>query len=860
MNKHRIIVSLVFLLAISLFCQIVEAQQNVVDIYRHNQGKMSFLKSEIDSITFERQSSGSNFDQIIWKGETTYRMSLSPDDIVSFSQRVSPYLYNLTEGIDTWSRIFISSDGSLLAIKDREGEEQAPEQIAFFVPDSTENKSNLVFISFQDDGALKSVYVNGNLMTVRRIYDGMMDVTVMLADTLTFSCDSVPLPIETTEARVITRRSWTQNNIWRNVSAVGKILAGATEFIAGGVGATLSLPAGFVGGIGAAFGLKAMYDGLNKGLEGLKMLNGSDAADPIDLNRVAEDVFENFVGCLTGELGERFKKVEKPSNVISALADLLNLSMDYLDEKYGYTLTLEDLENNYYEGLISIGYKLMDKAVIVKGYVAQENTKTMYGTSINYSYGFVLYDSSNSSNFQSVSFENKGGGHFEHEFRGLAPGTTYCYRIFYKDNDNHVTAWSEPESFTMPLATTGDATPVVSSERLNYIITGSVKGMSSAKSGAYVYVVYSSESDDPKLGVHQDVSVKIEKDGDFSIELSNLDTHKTYHYKTCLLIDDEEFYGESKMFGLNEPMGLTYEKKEEFSTSDGIVYVNYEVKTNFRPNELQSAIGVILYQDGEVISRNPMKMVEPGNERDIYSGNLVLGVERTDFELDYANHRATTKNLYLALCVNMEINGKVVGAVFDKIPFTILYDQNPDIVFTSASVTDIDKYTDDDGNKIAVSTYSYDVTITGAFWMTNAIFKSKGNRWEGNLSDIPFWMLSDNELPGNPGLLSVVNYNYVNSSDLKLSSYFDIILANGSIKKSSNHLEWKNNGHYITGVSIVSGGIGNARMKTSQNILRSKNEPIFVMKDGSLSSIKDSIELPEQWRGTPTLNMLRNKQ
>ena len=147
-----------------LACQWAVAQ-NVAEFGRQEQEteSLKLLKSEIDSITFELQASGDAYDQLIWTHDSLYRMNLTDDYGVKFSQVTLPDVYVLTEGIGDWSEMWISRQGNLMALKFKKNSEEILDNAALFISGEMGNTSHIACSDFYENGMPKSMLIDDSI-------------------------------------------------------------------------------------------------------------------------------------------------------------------------------------------------------------------------------------------------------------------------------------------------------------------------------------------------------------------------------------------------------------------------------------------------------------------------------------------------------------------------------------------------------------------------------------------------------------------------------------------------------------------------------------------------------------------------
>lgn len=831
----------------------VAVAQNIAEFKRYGKEKLTFLKSEIDSITFEIQPISGEYNQLLWTRDSIYRWNVSDDDGVDFSESVLPDLYVLTKEIGDWDQMWVSREGELMALQYQDETETTLRKMAMLIPNNDSTSVCISLAEFKADGTPEYVTYNNNVIIVRRMYEGLIDVTLSLSDTLTIHCDSIPIANITRKASRMKINAL--NNLKKTVADAYEIVIGLAEMLAGGaityVAATPTPLSPYL----MAAGIGLMGSGMITVRDGFLKITSSDNIE-----------FEDGVG-LDAYLRKSHSNMKKlsPEFVFEETGDEKSTIQKLWDSVKGLTekwtkkaMTSEEFAELIQGSIFANRVKdvHMESATLRGAFSAWEHI----GTDSDYEYGFVIYPMGNFKNYTLYTIPKESP--FQVQATSLEAGTRYEYLAFFLDRKHGVQVWSKPTVFTTLDVTTGDA---ILRKDGSLDICGSVIGTENAQRKATVWVVYSTENKDPHIGYvgckYLDTGLK--EDGAFSVPLTEFEEGKTYFYRTVLEIDGIMNEGDVKTFGIPEFTGLTYEPTWVIGTNDGserFVYGEYKITTRIKLNELTSEPGLLLVQNGQILTKYALTFEKSGNETDIYSTTIQIGAGVEDLSIDYTNYIAQTTDVFLVPCYNIQVEGEKQMAYFEenKVLFTIRYTERPNVTFTNARIVDQPiKQTDSNGRKYAITTYGFTTRINGAFWINKAVYKYKGKDWEGKYSS-PYVAYMDGDMPEFQELIYVEDYEHY-SGNLSLQTYFDITIAYGNTIKSSNHLDFQNNGYYITGVRIVNGAVQTPQKRyvphgEVRDISMRKRQ---IIKNTNTSNLNKT--LPERWRNIPTLKILKEK-
>ncbi len=185
-------------------------------------------------------------------------------------------------------------------------------------------------------------------------------------------------------------------------------------------------------------------------------------------------------------------------------------------------------------------------SAVVSGYAeGLESTETHYELGICYSTSGT--PSINNGKF--VSSGRTSGGDFTVSLTSLKPRTTYYYATCLVFDGEYF--YGETRSFETKDAVveTGESSSVTANSA---VVAGYAEGLESAETLCELGVCYST-SGTPSINNGKFVSSGRTSSGDFTVSLTGLKPNTTYYYATCMAIDGEYFYGETKSFETKEP-------------------------------------------------------------------------------------------------------------------------------------------------------------------------------------------------------------------------------------------------------------------------------------------------------------------
>ncbi|MBR6600333.1 MAG: hypothetical protein IKK87_00565 [Bacteroidaceae bacterium] len=164
--------------------------------------------------------------------------------------------------------------------------------------------------------------------------------------------------------------------------------------------------------------------------------------------------------------------------------------------------------------------------------------------------GLSLYDDKDnlvSTKYHPVSYGSSDTWNFtqlEQSFESLSPGKRYVCYPTVKLFGAEYRATPSRDFRLDALVETGEASSVTASSA---VVSGYAEGLESAETLCELGICYST-SGTPSMDNGKFVSSGRKLSGDFTVSVSDLKPNTTYYYTTCLAIDGEYFYGETKSF------------------------------------------------------------------------------------------------------------------------------------------------------------------------------------------------------------------------------------------------------------------------------------------------------------------------
>ena len=136
------------------------------------------------------------------------------------------------------------------------------------------------------------------------------------------------------------------------------------------------------------------------------------------------------------------------------------------------------------------------------------------------------------------------GFEMEHTFTSLIRHKPYTAHPLIKYAGGTIVATPSMEFRLDVVVETGEASSVTANSA---VLAGHAEGLEAAESLCELGICYAT-SGTPSIDNGRFVSSGRKKSGDFTVSLSDLEANTTYYYSTCLAIDGEYFYGETKSF------------------------------------------------------------------------------------------------------------------------------------------------------------------------------------------------------------------------------------------------------------------------------------------------------------------------
>ncbi len=128
---------------------------------------------------------------------------------------------------------------------------------------------------------------------------------------------------------------------------------------------------------------------------------------------------------------------------------LVGLSAGLFDNRFGRTVTWEDIKRSYQGQVITGIFKdVTTNSVVVRGYISPSITRSLKdGSKLQNEYGIILYSTVDGKERYTQKVTNGDGGMIEYSYTGLKPATTYNYVTYYVDNTNGLSLLGETKSF-----------------------------------------------------------------------------------------------------------------------------------------------------------------------------------------------------------------------------------------------------------------------------------------------------------------------------------------------------------------------------------------------------------------------------
>ena len=188
--------------------------------------------------------------------------------------------------------------------------------------------------------------------------------------------------------------------------------------------------------------------------------------------------------------------------------------------------------------------------------------------------------------------------------------------------------------------------------------------------------------------------------------------------------------------------------------------------------------GIYVYFDNHVSQNENFYSVKENGNTEFY---ITLDIPKEDFSCDYSKFIATCADKIVFKTYT--IDGWGIKNFYDEQKPQIVYDEKPNVTFTSVQVFSPNAYPhyNEDGEYIYTrysTPFQYNFNVEGAFWINYVQSYCYGGNW----TDIegPVQIVNDG-IYENP-----TSMGYDDSSDMNFSIAYHVYLNNGSEIKSTN--------------------------------------------------------------------------
>lgn len=344
----------------------------------------------------------------------------------------------------------------------------------------------------------------------------------------------------------------------------------------------------------------------------------------------------------------------------------------------------------------------------------------------------------------------------------------------------------------------GDCTPYIKSAckegNNSAVINVQIAGVSSnTQCTPYYQIRYWQEVDGERTNVTYTTTPVKATNGTHPITIGNLHGGR---YGFQVLIFPDLFLGYDNLIGLYNfrsnvayvdiaPLHFKVLEQDYTTYADDCVTVSMKAVIDF-PSEQDETIlsyydsyGVYVHYNNNVNQREDYYSVKENGSNEFY---ITLDIPRDEFSCDYSNFIATCSDKITFKAYT--IDGWGIKEFYDEQGPKIVYDQEPGLIFTSASMGGVSTQTfqDDEGNEYLYYSvpYWFDFDVEGAFWIDYVQYTIYGDGWTYN--------------GGNPIIVCDGSYSYESSmgyfqgSDLNSVDFYTITLTNGSTMRSSNSM------------------------------------------------------------------------
>ena len=358
----------------------------------------------------------------------------------------------------------IASDGSYLLTKNAAGK-NIPDSLVAILPS---DDLGVLFscATFDENGMPQFISLNEVCIVVDDYYENCVDLTIYYNDTIAYSVDSLSLE-NLNSRKYAPRRSWSENNWQRNLSGIVELASGAAGVVGGalmvtgsivsevgslGTATPISIPGIALGSVTITGGVSTFESGWNKLF--VPGEHHSDLDDTFAYEAVGE-LISNGTREAVPYIPEQYIWWLRDPNYANQLDRagwinfLVGLSAGLFDNRFGRTVTWEDVKRSYQGQVITGIFKdVTTNSVVLRGYISPSITRSLKdGSKLQNEYGIILYSTVDGKERYTQKVTNGDGGMIEYSYTGLKPATTYNYVAYYVDKTNGLSVLGETKSF-----------------------------------------------------------------------------------------------------------------------------------------------------------------------------------------------------------------------------------------------------------------------------------------------------------------------------------------------------------------------------------------------------------------------------
>lgn len=452
--------------------------------------------------------------------------------------------------VEGWTETRFGGDGTIVFIKE---DDMGRMTHSLMLLPNDETVLMPVYVRFDEKEVPSYMSFMNTEIYINGYTDSTLDFTLAVEDAVWSVKD---VPCNELQFFSPTTKSWKDNNMIRNICAVGNTVVGCVDVGLGVVliGGSLIIEGGSVGLATPAAvptiaaGLIEIGSGCETIADGLNTLFGpaDQKRDSYVTNMVVNVALEGLSEFLQSmevngnEIIVKFPRELDTKGKVGLASFILGMGFTTIDELWGETYTGPvNLAQVHQEVNVVTGRadNITKNSAELYGYVSPLATAP-FGYRIVTEIYIVVWKAGDENNKQNRSIFNSDGGIVSFTFTGLEPDTEYCYQTIFEDCSNKKYRFGEVNTFK----TKGEP----------YCITGTTSSITN--NSAVVDCTYCNIPEDGQCHVllswddgHKIVNAE-NREGTQSITLSSLKPNTTYSY--CASIDYEggPVNGEMKEF------------------------------------------------------------------------------------------------------------------------------------------------------------------------------------------------------------------------------------------------------------------------------------------------------------------------